>query len=200
MTFKIPEFIREDEEFMRACTVAADAHTGQVRKFTGEQYIVHPISVATSVHMAYANAKQLHHRDYRRSVVAALLHDVVEDTDVTLADIAEQFGYQAATDVFWLTAPLRSGSGSRRLRKHIASHFLAQAPTAIRGVKFCDMADNLPSMKDHNPEFAVKYAKEKAVDVALMAADLDPVVDKLVIELADRVRAIIGDILQPTGR
>ncbi|MDR2093875.1 MAG: bifunctional (p)ppGpp synthetase/guanosine-3',5'-bis(diphosphate) 3'-pyrophosphohydrolase [Azoarcus sp.] len=65
---------------------AAEAHSGQTRK-SGELYIVHPLAVASIVADWHLNAHAL---------CAALLHDVVEDTYISKAEIAERFGQTAA--------------------------------------------------------------------------------------------------------
>ena len=70
----------------RAFAVARDAHKGQVRK-SGEPYITHPIAVAGIV-----NEMQLDHL----SIIGALLHDVLEDCDVTREELAAEFGETAA--------------------------------------------------------------------------------------------------------
>src|SRR5688500_9680544 len=65
-------------EILRAAVVSADAHNKQNRKGNPEPYIVHPLRVARE---AAAAGLSTH------AVVAGLLHDVVEDTDVTLPDL-----------------------------------------------------------------------------------------------------------------
>ncbi|MDR0634472.1 MAG: bifunctional (p)ppGpp synthetase/guanosine-3',5'-bis(diphosphate) 3'-pyrophosphohydrolase [Azoarcus sp.] len=65
---------------------AAEAHCGQTRK-NGELYIVHPLAVASIVADWHLDAQAL---------CAALLHDVVEDTYISKAEIAERFGQTAA--------------------------------------------------------------------------------------------------------
>lgn len=69
-------------EVTRAFTVARDAHAGQTRS-SGEPYITHPIAVASIV-----LSMELDHY----SVMAALMHDVIEDTPVSRADLVEAFG------------------------------------------------------------------------------------------------------------
>src|SRR5262245_9847823 len=66
----------------RAYEVAADAHRQQVRR-SGESYIHHPLAVARIV--ADLGLDDI-------TVAAALLHDAVEDTQVTLADVSAEFG------------------------------------------------------------------------------------------------------------
>lgn len=70
----------------QAYLVAADAHAGQRRR-TGEPYVTHPLEVARIL----ANM-----RLDMPSIAAAILHDVIEDTDVTKDDIAQQFGEEIA--------------------------------------------------------------------------------------------------------
>ncbi len=78
----------------KAFLFAKEAHKGARRK-SGEPYIIHPIEVAHIV------AKELGLGT--KSVVAALLHDVVEDTDYTVEDIANLFGEKVAQIVSGLT-------------------------------------------------------------------------------------------------
>ena len=70
----------------RAHKVAEKAHSGQFRK-SGEPYISHPLSVA----LILAELKL----DYF-CIVAAILHDCIEDTSVTKDDVGDQFGEQVA--------------------------------------------------------------------------------------------------------
>lgn len=66
--------------------MANKAHSGQKRA-TGEPYIFHPLSVAYILSELELD---------RNAIVAALLHDVAEDTDTTLEDIENQFGKEIA--------------------------------------------------------------------------------------------------------
>ncbi|MBV52507.1 MAG: bifunctional GTP diphosphokinase/guanosine-3',5'-bis(diphosphate) 3'-diphosphatase [Coxiellaceae bacterium] len=74
------------EEIYRAYSVSSEAHRGQRRR-TGEAYVTHPVAVAVIL----AEIKM----DYQ-TIMAALLHDVIEDTPVTKADLASQFGQPVA--------------------------------------------------------------------------------------------------------
>ena len=66
----------------QACVMASSAHEGQ-RRASGEPYIAHPLAVAEILNELRLDVDTL---------VAAILHDVVEDTDVTLDDISSAFG------------------------------------------------------------------------------------------------------------
>ena len=78
----------------KAFEFANEAHKG-VRRRSGEPYILHPIAVAkivvSNIGLGY------------KSIVAALLHDVVEDTDYTVDDLKNLFGVKVATLVEGLT-------------------------------------------------------------------------------------------------
>jgi GTP pyrophosphokinase len=81
-------------EIRKAFDIALEAHSKQRRK-TGEPYIFHPIAVAKIV--AYEIGLDA------TSIIAALLHDVVEDTDYTIEDIERLFGENVARIVSGLT-------------------------------------------------------------------------------------------------
>ncbi len=89
------ELSKEDKkEIRRAFDLAVDAHKDQRRK-SGEPYIYHPIAVAKIVADEIGLGAT--------SIIAALLHDVVEDTDYTVEDIEQLFGETVARIVNGLT-------------------------------------------------------------------------------------------------
>jgi RelA/SpoT family (p)ppGpp synthetase len=75
------------DQVMHAYEFSADAHAGQTR-MSGEPFINHPVAVARELAEMHMDAQ---------AIAAAILHDVVEDTDTTLDDIEEQFGTEIAT-------------------------------------------------------------------------------------------------------
>ena len=77
----------------RAYEVAARQHAGQVRK-SGDPFITHPLAVATILAELGMNSETL---------CAALLHDTIEDTDYTLAELRREFGDDVATLVDGVT-------------------------------------------------------------------------------------------------
>ena len=86
---------QEDIDFItKAFNFALDAHNGMRRK-SGEPYIIHPIAVAKIANQEIGLGI--------KSVVASLLHDVVEDTDYTLEDIERNFGPKISTIIDGLT-------------------------------------------------------------------------------------------------
>jgi RelA/SpoT family (p)ppGpp synthetase len=85
--------IEVEGDIARALELAVDAHEGQFRK-SGEPYIIHPVLVA-AITASISNDPVM--------VVAALLHDVVEDTPYTIEEIGEQFGQDVEHIVAGLT-------------------------------------------------------------------------------------------------
>ncbi len=82
------------KEIRKAFNLAVEAHKN-MRRRTGEPYIYHPLEVARTVAAEIGLGKT--------SVICALLHDVVEDTDFTLAQIENQFGKKVAKIIDGLT-------------------------------------------------------------------------------------------------
>jgi len=81
------------EKILSALSFAEDAHNGQKRK-SGEPYIIHPMSVATILIDMGMDTD---------TVTAALLHDVVEDTEITLSQVESKFGSDVAALVDGVT-------------------------------------------------------------------------------------------------
>jgi (p)ppGpp synthase/HD superfamily hydrolase len=131
---------------------AAHAAVKHVRKYTGEPYIVHPIHVMSIV-------KTVEHTD--AMLAAALLHDTVEDTGVTIDLIEQEFGTEVAELVGWLTDVSKKDDGNRAVRKQMDLEHTAQAPAAAQTIKLADLISNTSSIVKNDPKFAETYLKEK---------------------------------------
>ena len=129
------------------------AHRGQVRKYTGEPYAVHPKAVAAIV------ARVVIDPDI---IAAALLHDVVEDTPATFTDIFYLFGGRVMQLVSEVTNISHLRDGSRKARKQIDRDFLATASPDAQTIKLADIMDNLKDIVAQDPEFAKLYLNEKS--------------------------------------
>lgn len=147
----------------QAIAFAAVAHAGQVRKFDGLPYITHPLRVMQILH---ANAAVVS----EDQLVAAVLHDVVEDTTVTHATIERRFGGAVAALVFDLTDQFdaASGAGNRATRKTLERERLAKISPQAQDVKLADLIDNTSSIAIHDPGFARTYLREKALILEVM--------------------------------
>lgn len=127
-----------DENLRRlsaAYSLAAQAHAGQRRKGRGDvPYINHPCAVAALVAEAGGSAD---------AVIAAVLHDTVEDTGTTLEDIRCRFGDRVAGLVDALTDAEAWEDLPTAERKAKQAEHIADAPPAARLLKLADQTANL---------------------------------------------------------
>lgn len=137
---------------IKALQFAIVAHGDQKRKYTGLPYVTHTIEVATIV---------AEHGGSDAQIVAALLHDTVEDTPVELQEIADEFGTEIAELVGWLTDVSKPEDGNRATRKALDKAHILAAPHDAQFVKLADLISNTRSIVDHDPDFAKVYLKEK---------------------------------------
>jgi len=136
----------------RAKEFATQAHEGQVRKYTGVPYIVHPIEVMEIV-------STVEHDD--AMLAAALLHDVVEDTDRTIDDIRTEFGEDVALLVADMTDVSKPGDGNRRARKAKDRTHSGSASARAQTIKLADLISNSVDIIKHDRKFAKLYMQEK---------------------------------------
>jgi Guanosine polyphosphate pyrophosphohydrolases/synthetases len=156
--------------------MAAHAAVGQVRKYTGEPYAVHPIAVAGLVRTYVPKASE-------EMLIAALLHDVVEDTQVTLELIAAQFGLLVASYVDQLTDVSKPEDGNRAVRKAVDKWHTAQASPAAKTIKLADLIHNTASIRTYDPEFAKVYLVEKRALLEVLTEG-DPTLYRMAVEAA----------------
>ena len=149
-----------------ALVFATMAHAGQKRKYTGEDYIVHPVEVKNLVKELYPEADNAMLAD-------ALLHDVVEDTPVTLEEILRGFGQDVHDLVSDLTDVSKPSDGNRAKRKAIDREHTANASKRAKIIKACDLISNTASIVAYDKDFAHVYLKEKRALVQVMR-DIDP--------------------------
>ena len=136
----------------QAILFATRAHRNQKRKYTGEPYVTHPISVMEIV-------REVPHTE--DMLIAALLHDTVEDTDVTLEDIRAEFGDTVAQYVNGLTDVSGLEDGNRAERKALdRAHTAVQCPE-VKTIKLADLIHNTSSIEKHDPSFYKVYRLEK---------------------------------------
>lgn len=139
-------------DLVKAYDFSKKAHSGQKRK-TGEDYIHH--SLATAYNLAKL------HMDLP-TIIAGLLHDVPEDTEVTLDDIKKEFGSEIATLVSGIT---KLGTlkyrGIERYAENLRKMFIAMAQDLrIIIIKLADRLHNVQSLDAHRPDKAERIAKE----------------------------------------
>jgi len=137
----------------RALIFATKAHKGQVRKYTGEPYVNHPIAVANLIRGRAGVSEYM--------IAAALLHDTVEDTDTTIEDIKREFGDIVAIFVDGLTDLSKPEDGNRATRKEIDRQHLAKGLPPVHTIKLADLIDNSKSIEEFDKDFSKVYMAEK---------------------------------------
>ena len=125
-----------------AIEYAARAHREHYRKGTRIPYIIHPVSVA-KILIEYDCAEEI--------VVAGILHDTVEDTDVTLEEIRGSFGDKVAALVAAVSEPDKSDTWENRKRHTIEC--LKTAPLDVLILSCADKLDNIRSIKEDYERF-----------------------------------------------
>ena len=144
---------------LTALTYATERHFAQIRKYTGEPYIEHPIAVAGMVR-EYCSSLGVPDEHSNIAVAAALLHDVVEDTDATIEDIYKEFGPEVAEYVWYLTKPPEF-IGIRAQRKLLDQNRLALAPQIVKAIKTFDLYHNSKSIEQYDPDFYKTWSVER---------------------------------------
>lgn len=164
-----------------ALAYAAGAHdaVGQKRKYTGEDYWHHPVEV---LDILLSNLPQVS-RDMQ---MAALLHDVVEDTAVTLAQIEDAFGELVSIYVEQLTDVSKPEDGNRAARKAIDLAHTAKASPEAKTIKLADLISNSRSIVERDPEFAKVYLAEKRALLEVLKEG-DPILYKIAYGIAHGV-------------
>lgn len=136
----------------KARDFAKRAHEGQKRKFSGEPYIKHPIAVAKIV-------ATVEHDEFM--IAAAFLHDVVEDTDVTIEEIEMFFGSEVAELVDGLTNKTVLSDGNRAVRKEMDRMRLKDTSSRVHTIKTADLIHNSVSFMTEGGDFGKLWMDEK---------------------------------------
>lgn len=153
------------EMLERAFTVAVAAHEGQFRR-TGEDYVTHPLQVAEILADFGMDSETL---------VAAFLHDVLEDTDVTLADVTKEFGGTVAALVDGVTKLDRIKFSSREEQQAATIRKMAIAMSDDIRVLIIKLADRLHNVRTLSPlpkDMQLRVARETLDVYAPLASRL----------------------------
>ena len=130
---------------------AEESHQGQYRK-SGDDYIVHPVEVAKILMDMKMDTD---------TIVAGLLHDVVEDTLIPIADIKYNFGDTVATLVDGVTKLKALPNGTKNQAENIRKMILAMAENIrVILIKLADRLHNMRTLKFMKPEKQQSISKE----------------------------------------
>lgn len=154
-------------ELEHAIDVASAAHKGQKRK-SGEPYIIHPLAVAATLIDWGMDID---------SVIAGVLHDTVEDTDIILTNLEGKFGKDVAFLVDGVTKVSQARSGMQDLAEYLPqtkdnlSKLLIAIGQDVRVIiiKLADRLHNLQTLQHMTREKQIKIARESLEVFAPMA-------------------------------
>lgn len=146
----------------RQFAAAAHGAIGQKRKYTGENYIVHPAAVVAILREAGITDEE--------TLCAAWLHDTIEDCPAVAAcEIGAFFGPEIEALVVALTDTPAGKGLNRAARKALDRERLSKADPRAQTIKVADLIDNTSSIVQHDPDFAVRYMAEKRALLSVLA-------------------------------
>lgn len=141
------------ENIQRAVDLSKTAHLGQLRQ-SGEAYVTHPIAVARILTSLHLDAQ---------AIIAALLHDVVEDTEITADDIAAQFGKPVADVVEGLSKldKLKFQTVADAQAENFRKMLMAMArDVRVILIKLADRLHNMRTLESMSHEKSARIARE----------------------------------------
>ena len=161
----IKDYAPKDKEFIiRAYEFASEVHRGVKRK-SGEPYIIHPIAVACITARMYADVD---------TIVACILHDVIEDGNITKEDLARIFNPTVAMLVDGVSKLPKFSINNSKIEtdNFNLSKLFRGLVTDVRIIiiKLADRLHNMRTLEFHTPEKQIENAREtKSIYVRLAA-------------------------------
>ncbi|XP_011184209.1 guanosine-3',5'-bis(diphosphate) 3'-pyrophosphohydrolase MESH1 [Zeugodacus cucurbitae] len=142
------EVLHPTAKLMQGLQFAARAHRTQLRKDNETPYINHPINVATILAVEGGISDET-------VLIAALLHDTVEDTDVTFEDIETHFGEE-------ICGIVREVTDDKTLEKQERKRLqIEHAATSSKKAKLVKLADKLDNLRDLGRKAPIGWSLER---------------------------------------
>lgn len=155
---------RVDLDGLDRAVAAARRWHGDQRRPTGAPYVEHLLeALEVLVRGAEVTAPAV--------LSAAVLHDVVEDTSASLADVEAGFGPEVTELVDWVTKPPAAGAGRQAKRAAKAAYLrrLGEAPREAILVKLADRVSNVQTLDRMPPDFQRRYYAETLTYIVPLA-------------------------------
>ncbi len=161
----------------KAYRMADSAHNGQKRK-SGEPYIIHPLCVAITLAQLELD---------KETIIAGMLHDVVEDTEVTYEELSNEFGEEVALLVDGVTKLTQLNYEHDKIEiqaENLRKMFLAMAKDIrVILIKLADRLHNMRTMQYQTPEKQIEKSRETMEIYSPIAQRLG--ISKIKVELDD---------------
>lgn len=152
----------QDEILQRIIAYTDHCHNTQMRRYTAERYIVHPVRVMQTC------------REYTLDstiLAAALLHDVLEDTPVQesalkqflltcMSDAEASRTLQLVIELTDVYTKVAYPAWNRQKRKKMERERLAHISPEAQTIKYADIIDNAPEIAREDPDFALRFLPE----------------------------------------
>ena len=160
----------------KAIEFAKQKHKNQKRKFQDEPYFNHPIRVV-KILQNYSNEEDL--------IIAAYLHDTIEDTKTKFEEILELFGEKVAGLVLELT------SDKKEAKKVGKAVYLANKVNEMSDeaflIKLCDRLDNVSGFEHEPKDFVKRYRAETEYILKNIRKDLSAANKELIAKIREKI-------------
>ena len=161
----------------------AEKHKGQKRKFGGKPYFTHPTRVADMIE-EYTNDEDM--------IIAAYLHDTIEDTATTYDEILKEFVERVANLVKELTTDKNAAA---KLGKAVyLTEKINKMSNEALTIKLCDRLDNLSGWVNEPEDFVMKYKTQTEYILNNLKRSLSSIHKKLIKEI-QRILNLIPNII-----
>ncbi len=173
--------MKEISNYWKALTFAAKNHGIKTRKDNETPYVIHPMRITAILRAA--GFSEFKNEDL---MMAALFHDLIEDTETSLNDIKNQFGKKSASIVEELTKPEDDDKGSKE-------KWLKSFDKASKEAKIIKMADRIDNLMDMNLDI---WPIEKQKSYAEQGKIILEKCGDAHSELAIKLKSVINKILE----
>jgi len=164
--------------FWNALTFVFSRHDKQTRKSASIPYVIHPVRVALILRsVGFSEFEQ------ENLMIAALCHDLIEDTDTTFEDISKQFGEKVALIVSELSRPNNANK----------DEWINTFKTKSLEAKIIKMADRIDNLKDMPSSM---WTREKQIKYAHQGDLILKYCGNANLELAELLKIVIQEVLQ----